>query len=224
VTDGLSTGRQAEPVAPAPPAVVINRLSPFLPILVRYAGWLTGPGTVRGLIGPREVPRLWDRHLLNSVALSELLPSGVRLVDIGTGAGLPGLAVACARPDLEVDLVESSLRRTDFLTEAVQDLGLLDRVRVVRGRAEDRDVVRTVGSSSFVTARAVAPLDKLVKWSFPLLKRGGSLLAIKGESAEAELAQHRSLITRMRGEIGGVVECGAGLVDPPTRVVTVTRR
>lgn len=224
MTDGPSTGRQAEPVAPAPPAVVSNRLAPFVAILGRYAGWLAGPGTVRGLIGPREVPRLWDRHLLNSVALSELLPSGVRLVDIGTGAGLPGLAVACVRPDLEVDLVESLLRRTDFLTEAVQDLGLVDRVRVVRGRAEDRDVVRTVGSSPFVTARAVAPLDKLVKWSFPLLKRGGSLLAIKGESAEAELAEHRSLITRMRGEIVGVVECGVGLADPPTRVVTVTRR
>lgn len=224
MTDGLPTGPQVERLAPAPPAIVSSRLAPFADILARYAEWLAGPGTVRGLIGPREVPRLWDRHLLNSVALSDLLPSGVRLVDIGTGAGLPGLAVACARPDLEVDLVESLLRRTDFLTEAVQDLGLVDRVRVVRGRAEDRDVVRTVGSSSFVTARAVAPLDKLVKWSFPLLKRGGSLLAIKGESAEAELAEHRSLITRMRGEILGVVECGAGLADPPTRVVTVTRR
>src|SRR4051812_41826268 len=112
-------GQQAAPEVPVAPAVVYERFSEQAGALNRYAGWLAGAGAVRGLIGPREVPRLWDRHLLNSVALAELLPSGARLVDIGTGAGLPGLALAIVRPDLRVDLVESLLRRTDFLTEAV---------------------------------------------------------------------------------------------------------
>lgn len=224
MTDELSTDQQAEPEPPAPPAVVGERFGVYEPVLKHYVKLLSGPGTVRGLLGPREVPRLWDRHVLNSLALAELLPVGARLVDIGTGAGLPGVAVACVRPDLKVDLVESLLRRTDFLHEVVGELGLADRVRVVRGRAEDREVIRTVGSTMFVTARAVAPLDRLAKWSFPLLKHGGSLLAIKGDQAEAELAEHRLMLTRMRAEIQGVVECGVGLVDPPTRVVKLTRR
>jgi 16S rRNA (guanine527-N7)-methyltransferase len=217
-------GQQAAPEVPVPPAVVYERFPEQAGALNRYAGWLAGAGSVRGLIGPREVPRLWDRHLLNSVALAELLPSGVRLVDIGTGAGLPGLALAIVRPDLRVDLVESLLRRTDFLTEAVADLGLAGRVRVVRGRAEDRPVTELVGGASYLTARAVAPLDKLVRLSFPLLVRGGSLLAMKGNSAEDELARYAAALGRARAEIRGVVECGVGLIDPPTRVVHLIRR
>ena len=215
---------RAEPVAPAPPAVVVERFAAQLETLSRYAEWLAGPGTVRGLIGPREVPRLWERHLLNSIALGELLPEGSRVVDIGSGAGLPGLAVACVRPDLSVDLVESLQRRTDFLTEVVTDLGLTERVRVVRGRAEDRAVLRTVGSAPFVTARAVASLDRLVGWGFPLLVHGGSLLAVKGNSAEEEIATHSAYLTRMRADVVGIRECGAGLVSPPTRVVELVRR
>jgi 16S rRNA (guanine527-N7)-methyltransferase len=215
---------QVEPEAPAPPDVVPECFADASELLVRYARWLAGAGTVRGLLGPREVPRLWDRHILNSIALAELLPPACRLVDIGSGAGLPGLAVACVRPDLRVDLVESMQRRTDFLTEVVTDLKLADRVRVVRGRAEDANVVSTVGSAQFVTARAVAPLDRLIRWSFPLLQHGGSLLAIKGSSAEDELVQHRRLLLRMRAEVKGVLECGADLVDPPTRVIQLVRR
>jgi 16S rRNA (guanine527-N7)-methyltransferase len=193
-------------------------------LLVRFADLLAGPGTDRGLLGPREVPRLWDRHLLNCVALAELLPAGVRVVDIGSGAGLPGLAVACVRPDLQVDLVESLLRRTDFLTEAVTELGLADRVRVIRGRAEDPAVVAQAGSAPVVTARAVAPLDKLVRWAFPLLQPGGSLLALKGDTASDELTTYQSMLRRSRAELAGVMECGVGLVDPPTRVVKLVRR
>jgi 16S rRNA (guanine527-N7)-methyltransferase len=167
---------------------------------------------------------LWERHILNSVALAELLPPKTRLVDIGTGAGLPGLAVACVRPDLHVELVEPLQRRTDFLLEVVADLGLADRVRVIRGRAEDAAVIDTVGSSPFVTARAVAPLDKLVRWSFPLLQPGGTLLAMKGSTAEEEIAAHRPLLKHLRVEVCEVVECGVGLVAPPTRVVRLTRR
>jgi 16S rRNA (guanine527-N7)-methyltransferase len=204
--------------------VVFERFPEQAAALISYAGWLAGPGSVRGLLGPREVPRLWDRHLLNSIALAELIPAGVRLVDIGTGAGLPGLALAIVRPDLRVDLVESLLRRTDFLTEVVADLGLAERVRVVRGRAEDRTVTELVGAASYLTARAVAPLDKLVRLSFPLLVRGGSLLAMKGNSAEDELARYASALGRARAEIRGVVECGVGLIDPPARVVHLVRR
>ena len=207
-----------------PPAVVFQRFPAQVAELRKYAGWLAGPGSVRGLIGPREVPRLWDRHLLNSVALAELLPAGARLVDIGTGAGLPGLALAIVRPDLRVDLVESLLRRTDFLSEVVADLGLAERVRVVRGRAEDRPVIELAGGAGYLTARAVAPLDKLVRLSFPLLVRGGSLLAMKGSSAEDELARHADALGKARAEVRGVVECGVGLIDPPTRVIHLVRR
>jgi 16S rRNA (guanine527-N7)-methyltransferase len=215
--------QQAVPDVPVPPAVVFERFPEQAGLLNRYAGWLAGAGTVRGLLGPREVPRLWDRHLLNSIALAELLPPGVRLVDIGTGAGLPGLALAIVRPDLRVDLVESLLRRTDFLSEVVADLGLTDRVKVVRGRAEDRAVTELVGGASYLTARAVAPLDKLVRLSFPLLVRGGSLLAMKGSSAEDELARYAAELAKARAEIRGVVECGVGLIDPPTRVIHLVR-
>jgi 16S rRNA (guanine527-N7)-methyltransferase len=209
---------------PDPPAVVSERYTPYLDLLVRYGGWLAGAGTVRGLMGPREVPRLWDRHLLNCIVMADLLPTGARLVDIGSGAGLPGLAVACVRLDLSVDLVESLQRRTDFLTEVVTDLGLSDRVRVVRGRAEDKSVVGAVGSSAFVTARAVAPLDKLVRWSFPLLQSGGSLLALKGSSAEQEVAEHRSALRGLKAQVVAIHECGSGIVEPTTRVVEVVKR
>lgn len=216
-------GGSDQAAVPATPEVVLRRFGPQAEVLVRYAGWLAGAGTVRGLLGPREVPRLWERHLLNSVALAELLPDGARLVDIGSGAGLPGLAVACVRPDLTVDLVEPLLRRSDFLAEVVSDLALGQHVRVVRGRAEDSAVLDKVGSAQFVTARAVAPLDRLVRWSFPLLRPGGSLLALKGAGAEDELTEHQQFLARMRAEVRGVVECGAELVDPPTRVVHLVR-
>jgi 16S rRNA (guanine527-N7)-methyltransferase len=214
---------RAEPAAPAPPAVVSGRFTAAEPLLRQYAQWLAGAGSVRGLIGPREVPRIWERHILNSLALAELLPVGARLVDIGTGAGLPGLAVACIRPDMTVDLVESLRRRTDFLSEAVEDLGLAGRVRVVRGRAEDSEVIRVVGSSPFVTARAVAPLDKLVRWSFPLLVVGGRLLAMKGDRAEAELVEHAAALRQARATHAEVVECGAEWLTPPTRVISLVR-
>jgi 16S rRNA (guanine527-N7)-methyltransferase len=159
-----------------------------LELAVAYAELLADAGVVRGLIGPREVPRLWERHLLNCAVVAEAVPPSVSLADIGSGAGLPGLVLAIARPDVSVTLVEPLLRRTIFLEEAVAHLGL-DNVVVRRGRAED-----VAGSPRFdvVTSRAVAPLDRLLRWSMPLVAPGGVALAMKGSSAAEEIEGHRA--------------------------------
>ena len=136
----------------------------------RYAEILAGAGVERGLLGPREVDRLWDRHILNSAAIAELLDADERIADIGSGAGLPGIPLALARPDLRVTLIEPLLRRSEFLREVVDDLGL--EITIVRGRAEDRSVRQQVGEMDAVVSRAVASLDKLTKWSVPLLRPG----------------------------------------------------
>ena len=155
-----------------------------LSIAEAYVGWLADAGVVRGLIGPREVPRLWDRHVLNCAALTDLLPQGATVADIGSGAGLPGLVVAIRRPDLHVTLIEPLLRRTIFLEEVVADLGL-DSVEVVRGRA---DALHGKRSFDRVTSRAVAPLERLLEWSMPLVASAGELVALKGSSAPDEVA------------------------------------
>lgn len=190
----------------------------------RFAAMLASVGVEHGLIGPREVNRLWERHLLNCAVLTDLLPRGARVVDVGSGAGLPGISMALRRPDLSVDLVESLVRRTDFLTEAVAALGLQDQVRVLRGRAEDRLVVDAVGGAAWVTARAVAPLDRLVGWCLPLLTEGGSLLAIKGERAAVEIGQFTDVVRRLGGTEPEVVTCGVGVLEVPTTVVVVRKR
>jgi 16S rRNA (guanine527-N7)-methyltransferase len=204
--------------------VVAERWPAQAGLLERFGTWLVGSGVERGLIGPREAPRLWDRHLLNSAALEELLPVGCRLVDVGTGAGLPGLALACVRPDLRVDLVESLQRRVTFLDEVVADLALAERVRIFRGRAEEASIRRAVGNADFVTARAVAPLDRLARWVSPLIASGGELLAIKGESADEELAEHAAFLGRLGFVTRNIVECGRGVTDPLVRVVRLRKR
>jgi 16S rRNA (guanine527-N7)-methyltransferase len=188
-----------------------------LPVAEAYAALLADAGVVRGLIGPREAPRLWERHLLNCAVLAELIPDGADVADIGSGAGLPGLVLAVVRPDLRLTLVEPLLRRTTFLEEAVDRLGL-DNVQVVRARAEELHGKREF---SVVTSRAVAPLDRLLDWSMPLVRQGGCLLAMKGSSAAEEIG---SASTHLRRHGAGAVEvltCGAGVVDPPTSVVRV---
>ncbi|WP_236553733.1 16S rRNA (guanine(527)-N(7))-methyltransferase RsmG [Nocardioides sp. AX2bis] len=166
--------------------------SAALPVVERYAALLATEGVVRGLIGPREVPRLWDRHLVNSMALAPALADGARVCDVGTGAGLPGLVLAIGRPDLTVTLVEPLLRRTTFLSEVVEDLGL-ENVTVLRARAEE---VR--GSSTFdvVTSRAVAPLGRLLEWCMPLTSAHGHVLALKGSRAAEEIRTVRPLLGR----------------------------
>ncbi|HEX5494528.1 MAG TPA: 16S rRNA (guanine(527)-N(7))-methyltransferase RsmG [Mycobacteriales bacterium] len=190
--------------------------------VVRYVELLATDGVTRGLIGPREVPRLWERHILNCAALVELLEPGATVVDVGSGAGLPGVVLALARPDLTVALVESLARRTQFLTECRAELRL-ERVTVHRGRAEDRDMVAAVGDADAVISRAVAPLDRLAAWSLPLLRRGGRMLAVKGAGAEAEVATHADAVIRLGGSRIEVRRCGVGMVDPPATVVVVCR-
>lgn len=187
----------------------------------QYAEILAGAGVERGLIGPREVDRLWDRHLLNSVALAELLDDRARVADIGSGAGLPGIPLALARPDLRITLIEPLLRRSDFLSEVVDALAL--DVTVVRGRAEDKSVRTQVGEMDAVVSRAVASLDKLSKWSFPLLRDGGRMLALKGERAADEVREHRRVMEAAGAVDVRVETCCADFLDPPATVVVASR-
>jgi 16S rRNA (guanine527-N7)-methyltransferase len=188
----------------------------------RYAEILAGAGVERGLIGPREVDRLWDRHILNSVAVAELLEPNESVADIGSGAGLPGIPLALARPDLRVTLIEPLLRRSDFLREVIEELGI--DVAVVRGRAEELTVRQRVGETDVVVSRAVASLDKLTKWSMPLLRPGGRMLAIKGERAEDEIGEHRRVMSSLGAVDERVVKCGADFLNPPVTVVVARRR
>ena len=206
----------------APPAAAAAVFGAALDRAVAYAEILATDGTVRGLLGPREVPRLWDRHLLNSAVVAELVPPAARVVDAGSGAGLPGIPLALARPDLTVVLLEPLARRHAFLTECVERLGLAG-VTVLRGRAEEGPIRRSLAGADVVTARAVAPLDRLAGWCLPLLRDGGRLLALKGDTAETELAVARAALTRAGAAAAEVVRCGVGAADPPTTVVAVTR-
>lgn len=173
-----------------------------------YVDILASRGIDWGLIGPREADRLWERHVLNSVALAPLVPTGASLVDVGSGAGLPGIPLAVLRPDLQVTLLEPLLRRFNFLNLAIAELGLTERVTVVRGRAEDHGEQYRV-----VTSRALAPLPRLLGWCLPLVARDGRLVALKGSSAAdevaaagADLARHRVRARVEELEIPGLTE------------------
>jgi 16S rRNA (guanine527-N7)-methyltransferase len=208
---------------PEPPVQAVAVFGDRLDVAREFAQLLATEATTRGLIGPREVGRLWDRHLLNCAVVADLLPQGARVVDVGSGAGLPGLAMAIQRPDLRVDLVEPLQRRVTFLDEAVDKLGLSASVRVVRGRAEEPRTLAAVGSAHWVAARAVAPLDRLVGWCLPMLQSGGWLLALKGASAAAEVREHQSAIRALGGRETSVIRCGDGLLSEPTVVVQIRR-
>jgi len=191
--------------------------SQALPLAERYAGWLADAGVVRGLIGPREVPRLWDRHLLNCAVLSELLPQESAVADIGSGAGLPGLVLAIARPDLRLTLIEPLLRRTTFLEEVVADLSL-GNVEVVRGRA---DALHGHRAFDVVTSRAVAALPKLLAWSMPLVSPTGALVAMKGSSAAEEVAEAAAALEEMGCAAPSIHVLGRGLLESTTVAVRV---
>lgn len=191
-----------------------------LPLAERYAELLATSGVERGLIGPREVDRLWERHLFNCAAPVARVPEGSTVADVGAGAGLPGMVWAIARPDLHVTLIEPLLRRTTWLEEVVADLGLQDQVTVLRSRAEDVDQTFDV-----VTARAVAALDKLARWCMPLVRPGGLLLALKGRSAAEEVEAARATLARLKASDIVVATYGHRWdLEVPTTLVEVQRR
>jgi 16S rRNA (guanine527-N7)-methyltransferase len=197
----------------------------MLAVATEFVARLASDGVTRGLIGPREVPRLWERHMLNSAAVAEAVPEGARVVDVGSGAGLPGIPLGLARPDIELTLVEPMARRVEFLEEIVAGLAVPAglRWRVVRGRAEERSVANAVGPVDVVTARAVAPLPRLVGWCRGLMRPGTRLVALVGATALAGLP---SLVPEL--EAAGMRDIharavGAGLGDAATTVVVMTR-
>lgn len=203
---------------PPAPESAAGVFATHLPSAERYAELLAGAAAERGLIGPREVPRLWDRHVLNCAVLTDLVGPGLTVCDVGSGAGLPGLPMAIRRPDLDVTLVEPLLRRSVFLQESVEALGLTN-VEVVRARAEALHGHRAF---DVVTSRAVAALDVLLRWSLPLVAPGGVVLAMKGSSAQQELLNTSEQLAAMGAARAEIVVIEA--VDPvffPTTVVRV---
>lgn len=187
------------------------------PLIERYADILATDGVERGMIGPRETPRLWERHLLNSAVVCPRLPQGATVADVGTGAGLPGVVWAIARPDVQMTLIEPLLRRTRFLDDVVAVLGLTN-VTIVRRRAEDVN-----DRFEVVTARAVARMDKLARWCLPLIRSGGVFLALKGSSAATEVEEARGVLDRLGARSIVVTTYGDDQLEIPTTVVEVTR-
>lgn len=198
-----------------PPEVARLVFGAALPTAWAYAELLAGPGVERGVLGPAEAERIWDRHLLNCAVVAELVPSVRELVDIGSGSGLPGVVLAMLLPRVNVILVEAMARRTAFLLECVRSLGL-SNVEVRRGRAED---LAGALSADVVTARAVARLDRLAVLAAGVVKPGGLVLALKGVSAARELAEAEPVLRRLGVSGAEIVTAGAGVVTEPTTVV-----
>jgi 16S rRNA (guanine527-N7)-methyltransferase len=191
---------------------------PAIGLAERYAALLAGPAVEQGLIGPRETARLWDRHLLNCAAVAELIPNRGLVIDLGSGAGLPGIVLAMLLPEAEVVLLEPLARRASFLDESVRQLGL-GNARVCRGRAEDQ-AGQLAGD--VVTARAVAPLDRLAGLALGLTRPGGLVLAIKGAGAQQEVERARPVLDRLGARDVAVVHAGSGRVSPPPTIVRFT--
>jgi 16S rRNA (guanine527-N7)-methyltransferase len=217
-------GPAGEAAPPAPP-IAERVFGAALPLARQYVAQLASGGVVRGLIGPREVSRLWERHVLNSAAVAEAVPRGARVVDVGSGAGLPGIPLGLARPDVTLTLVEPMARRVEFLEEAVAALATPGGLpwRVVRGRAEERSVVGTVGAVDVVTARAVAPLPRLVGWCRGLMQPGTQLVALVGARALEELPGMVPELEAAGMRNVHLRAVGAELGDAATTVVVMTR-
>lgn len=214
---GRAASTSPQPALPVPPAVAERLFGPTLELARRYAELLATVGVQRGLIGPREVPRIWERHLINCALVHEIVPTGSQVLDVGSGAGLPGIPLAIVRPDLIVTLLEPLERRASFLAEAVTELSL--SAQVLRARAEE-----SRAQAAVVTARAVAPLHRLVPWCLPHLAPGGVLLAIKGRSAAEEVRRDAAALRRAGAEVTDIVSCGAEWAETPTTVVVIGRR
>lgn len=213
---GHETKRAELPRREAEPSTAATVFGDRLRQARQYVDLLVTTGISHGLVGPREAERIWTRHVLNCVAVAELVPAGSQVADVGSGAGLPGLPLAIARPDLTVVLLEPLLRRTTWLTDVVEAIGL-ENVEVVRARAEE-----TTLGADVVTARAVAPLARLGEWSAGLVRPGGTLIALKGETAPAELERDAEDLRRVGFTDGEVLSCAIG-TSPPTMVVLLRR-
>ena len=209
------------PELPSTPEAARTLFGEQLAKAEEFVGHLATTGVNHGLIGPREVPRLWERHVLNCAVVADLIPPAARVLDIGSGAGLPGIPLALARPDLRVVLVEPLARRVEWLRTVLADLEL--PVEVERGRAEDTPIRRRWEGADVVTSRAVAPLHRLAAWCLPLVRPGGMMLAVKGMSAPAEVERDARAVAASGGGIPRIETCGVGIVDPPSTVVVVER-
>ncbi|PID53777.1 MAG: 16S rRNA (guanine(527)-N(7))-methyltransferase RsmG [Micrococcales bacterium] len=200
-----------------PPVVAGTVFGDRLPAAHRYAEELATTGVEWGLIGPRETARLWTRHIVNCAVIEEVIPQGASVIDVGSGAGLPGIPLALARPDLEVLLVEPMERRVRWLERIIPQLGV--PVRVLRARAEE-----TTEQADVVTSRALAPIGKLLDWSLPLVRPGGRVVAVKGRSVQDELRKYRHQLTELGNPVIEVCCCGTGILDEPATVVTAYPR
>lgn len=204
---------------PAPFAAIAKDVfGERLDLAVGYHESLATVAAERGFIGPKEVDRLWERHILNCAVIGEAFAKELRVADIGSGAGLPGIPLAIARPDLRITLIEPLLKRSVYLGEVKEALAL-DNVTVVRGRAEEQPK----GTFDAVTSRAVAPLGKLAGWSLPLVKRGGQMVAMKGASVNEELERDRAVISKAGGIDPEIFTVGAALAEPTTLIKIVRR-
>lgn len=212
----------SEQTLPSTPPIAERVFGTGLVSAERFARMLCEHGVERGLIGPRELDRLWERHMLNSAVLAERIPSDARVIDVGSGGGFPGIPLALARADIHLTLLEPMARRVTWLQEVVDTLEL-PHVSVVRGRAEESSIRAAVGTVDVVTARAVAPLGKLASWCMPLVRKGGVLLALKGSSAQAEIERDGADVRALGGGEMTVELCGVGILDVPTTVVSVPK-
>lgn len=204
-----------------PSAIAGEIFGDKLDAAIEYHRMLATDGSIRGFMGPREIPKLWDRHILNCAVIGEPMNEAASVVDIGSGAGLPGIPLALARPDLKITLVEPLLKRSVFLNEVVEALGLTN-VTVIRGRAEEKEVRETVGLVDVVTSRAVAPLGKLAGWSLPLVRKGGQMIAMKGSSVHEEIERDAKQIKKAGGGNAKVFEVGTQL-DEPTILISIPK-
>lgn len=207
----------SEPGGPPSPEVVEAVFPGVADLAARYVALLATTGVEWGLVGPRETDRLWERHVFNSAALADLVPADASVVDVGSGAGLPGIPLALRRPDLRVTLLEPLLRRATFLVQTVEGLGLTDRVEVVRARAEDHRATYDA-----VVSRALAPLPRLLGWCLPLTARDGAVLALKGRTAPEELAGN-AVDLAAQHLTAEVVSVRAHVGSEPATVVRVRR-
>lgn len=209
------TERLETAAVPETPVAAERIFADRLPVALRYAEILAGSGVIRGLLGPREAPRLWERHILNCAVITELIDEHATVTDVGSGAGLPGLVIAIRRPDLHVTLVEPLLRRVRWLHEVVEELEL-PNVRVARGRAEV--LWDELPAADVVTSRAVSALENLAVWSVPLVRPGGWWLPMKGASVAEEIDGCRALLAEVGVTSIEITECGVGVLDEPTTV------